>query len=43
MEDKLPALTPAERDFADGLLAIAKKYGKLANGINYLIYTPGAV
>lgn len=31
MEDKLPALTPAERDFADGLLAIAKKYGKLAD------------
>ena len=43
LEDKLPALTPAERDFADGLLAIAKKYGKLAdrdkNGI-WVGYVP---
>jgi hypothetical protein len=31
MESKVPALSPAEQDFANALLAIAKKYGKLAD------------
>ena len=31
MEDKSAKVAPAEREFANSLLAIAKKYGKLSN------------